>query len=106
MQRTVGNAQISGNWGLRLLARLGQSHRFDLTFSRKGSRFLGQDLSLPVSGPLFQVYLPHFSGSRPGNTSSFSQPRAMEASFVRARPPTRSSTIGKQVQPCTTMPTN
>src|SRR6266702_189857 len=65
MQRTVGNPQISGNLGLGLLARLDELHRFHLKFSRKASLCLWHDLSLPVSGPLFQVYLPHFSGSRP-----------------------------------------
>src|SRR6266568_4531532 len=42
-----------------------------------------------------------------GNTSSFSrQSQAREASFVRALPMTRNSTIGKKVQLCTTMQTD
>src|SRR5579863_1634152 len=44
MQRTVGNAQISGNSGGGLVARLGQSYRFHLTFFRKGALVLWHDL--------------------------------------------------------------
>jgi hypothetical protein len=65
IERAVCNTQISGNLGLGLLARLDELDRFHLKFSGKYSLFLWHDLSLPVSGSLFQVYLPHFSGSRP-----------------------------------------
>ena len=53
MQRTVGNPQISGNLGLGLLAQFDEPDGFHLKFFRKGSLFLGHDLSLPASGSLF-----------------------------------------------------
>ena len=82
MQRTVGDTQISCNLRSGFLARLDQLHRFHLKFSRKGSLGLLHGLSLPVSGPLLQVYLPHFSGSRPHLIVPFSH----EREFVFSKP--------------------
>jgi hypothetical protein len=50
---------------LGFLARLHQLDCFHLKFSCKGFLFLWHDLFPSCVGFLFQVYLPHFSGSRP-----------------------------------------
>src|SRR5215471_19962959 len=67
LQPTLSDTQLSCDLGQRFLAHLEQVHRFHLKFSRKGSWCLVHGLSLPHVGFTLQVYLPHFSGSRPNS---------------------------------------
>src|SRR6266550_2109154 len=75
MQRTVRNTQIACNLRSRLLTRFRKLDGFYLKFSRKGSLGLLHGPFPFCGGPLFQVSLPHFPGSRP------------EASPLRTTPP-------------------
>src|SRR6266702_1569254 len=65
LQRALSNPEIPCNLGLRLLARVDEMDRFLLKFLGVGSLGLVHDLFPSCGGLLPQVYLLHFSGSRP-----------------------------------------
>src|SRR5690348_6166120 len=65
MKRTVGNPEIACDLDERLLTRLCKFHRFYLEFLSECSLRLFHGPFPFCGGPLFQVYLPHFLGSRP-----------------------------------------
>src|SRR5689334_20032902 len=92
MKRTVGNPEIACDLDERLLTRLCKSHRFYLEFLSECSLRLFHGPFPFCGGPLFQVYLPHFLGSRPGDCASRREKFPLEADapeHIRASLPGR-----------------
>ena len=85
MKRTVGNPEIACDLDERLLTRLCKFHCFYLEFLSECSLRLFHGPFPFCGGPLFQVYLPHFLGSRPQGGSLLIAEAGLEREKRRAR---------------------